>query len=195
MRLALDFLELCGIYGLFIATAIEASSLPFPGALFVLVYGYLMHYEGWQLVLLGAANGIVYTVFTLIPYGIGYRLEKFSKKKFDADKIEKAQRWFRKYGEWSIALSRPLSIGNYISYMSGISKIKPWRFLLFTFLGTFPWNTLLLFLGHSGSLSSIQHVLDFMTKFGYVIMSLVVVGLAVWYFIYRNKQKQRSEKG
>ena len=119
LQFALDFLEKCGVLGLFAATALEASSLPFPGALFMLIYGYIMNVSSWKLVLLSAANSVVYTIFTLVPYGIGHKLEKYSKKRFDEKKIAKAQNWFKKYGEWSIALSRPLSIGNYISYISG----------------------------------------------------------------------------
>ena len=79
-------------------------------------------------------------------------------------KFKKAQEWFKKYGEWSIALSRPLSIGNYISYLSGFSRVKPWRFIVLTYLGIFPWSTLLLFIGNKGSIDTIQHFLDMSQK-------------------------------
>lgn len=182
LQQALNFLRDFGIWGLFLSTAIEASSLPFPGATFVLIYGFLMKVAPWELVLISFINSIIFTIFSFIPFGIGYKVESFTKKKFDPAKIEKAQNWFRKYGEWSIALSRPLSIGNYISYLSGMSKIKPWRFALFTFIGAFPWNTLLLLIGNAGSLEMIQQFLDFMEKFGTAIAVLVVLVLIGWWY-------------
>lgn len=193
LQFALDFLEKCGVFGLFAATAIEASSLPFPGALFILIYGYLIPLGPWKLVLLSAANSLVYTFFTLIPYAIGYKLEKSSKKRFDEQKIEKAQKWFQKYGEWSISLSRPLSIGNYISYISGISRIPVWRFVFFTFLGIFPWCTLLLFIGQKGNLSTIQRFLDISQKFGFLIIAILIIIGVTWICVKKN-QKQRSQK-
>lgn len=195
LQFALDFLEKCGVLGLFAATALEASSLPFPGALFILIYGYIMNIGLWKLVLLAAVNSIVYTIFTLIPYGIGHRLEKFSKKRFDEKKIAKAQKWFKKYGEWSIALSRPLSIGNYISYISGISRVKPWRFILLTYLGIFPWSTLLLFIGNKGSIATVQRFLDISQKLGFILIAAIVILGIVWFCFRRNQQRQRSEKG
>lgn len=194
LQFALDFLEKCGVFGLFAATALEASSLPFPGALFILIYGYIMDIGPWKLVLLAAANSVIYTLFTLIPYGIGNQLEKFSKKRMNQKKFKKAQEWFKKYGEWSIALSRPLSIGNYISYLSGFSRVKPWRFIVLTYLGIFPWSTLLLFIGNKGSIDTIQHFLDMSQKAVLIIIAFVVVIGIVWFYIRRNQEKQRSEK-
>lgn len=75
--------------GAFAATAIEASSLPFPGATFVLIYGYLMDVSTWQLVAISALNSLVYVVFSLIPYYIGKYLGNLTQKKFDEKKVKK----------------------------------------------------------------------------------------------------------
>ncbi|MBA4493069.1 DedA family protein [Paenactinomyces guangxiensis] len=195
LQFALDFLEKCGPWGLFAATAIEASSVPFPGAMFVLIYGYLFQVGPWQLVLLGALNSAVYTLFSLIPFYLGYKIENFSKKKLDQSKVEKVQLWFKKYGEWTIIFSRPTSFGNYISYISGLSRIKPWRFILFTYFGVFPWNTLLLFIGNLGSLDTVQRFLDVSQKFGTILAVAVILIALTWYVLRREKQKQNCEKG
>ena len=109
-----------------------------------------MDVSTWQLVAISALNSLVYVVFSLIPYYIGKYLGNLTQKKFDEKKVKKAQEWFQKYGEWSITLSRPTGFGNYISYISGISDISIWRFGLLSYLGVFPWNTLLLFIGNYG---------------------------------------------
>jgi len=197
LQVALDFLEKCGVWGLFAATAIEASSLPFPGALFVLIYGYIMDVTPFQLVMIGVANSMVHTLFGLVPYGIGTKLEKLSKKKLDSNKVEKAQIWFQKYGEWSIALSKPTGFGNYISYIAGMSKIGPWRYLLFSFIGNFPWNMLLLCVGYYGNLETVQRFLELSEKFGILLLVLTIIVVGVVLIIRRERQKDRMqcEKG
>jgi membrane protein DedA with SNARE-associated domain len=193
LQTALDFLEKCGVWGLFAATAIEASSLPFPGATFVLIYGYLMDVSTWQLVAIGALNSFVYVVFSLIPYYIGKYLGNLTQKKFDEKKVKKAQEWFQKYGEWSITLSRPTGFGNYISYISGISDISIWRFGLLSYLGVFPWNTLLLFIGNYGSLETVEHFLAMTRKVGVMITIILVFAAAfiLWYYLKKNKEQKQ----
>jgi membrane protein DedA with SNARE-associated domain len=193
LQTALDFLEKCGVWGLFAATAIEASSLPFPGATFVLIYGYLMDVSTWQLVAISALNSLVYVVFSLIPYYIGKYLGNLTQKKFDEKKVKKAQDWFQKYGEWSITLSRPTGFGNYISYISGISDISIWRFGLLSYLGVFPWNTLLLFIGNYGSLETVERFLAMTRKVGVMITIILVLAAAfiLWYYLKKNKEQKQ----
>lgn len=193
LQTALDFLEKCGVWGLFAATAIEASSLPFPGATFVLIYGYLMDVSTWQLVAISALNSLVYVVFSLIPYYIGKYLGNLTQKKFDEKKVKKAQDWFQKYGEWSITLSRPTGFGNYISYISGISDISIWRFGLLSYLGVFPWNTLLLFIGNYGSLETVERFLAMTRKVGVMITIILVFAAAfiLWYYLKKNKEQKQ----
>lgn len=193
LQTALDLLEKCGVWGLFAATAIEASSLPFPGATFVLIYGYLMDVSSWQLVAIGAVNSLIYVVFSLIPYYIGKYLGNLSQKKFDEKKVKKARFWFQKYGEWSITLSRPTGFGNYISYISGISAISVWRFGFLSFLGVFPWNTFLLFVGNYGSLETVERFLGMSQKAGYMLTIILVMAaaIALWFVLKKNKEQRQ----
>ncbi|MBD1371107.1 VTT domain-containing protein [Hazenella sp. IB182357] len=192
LQFALDLLEKIGLWGLFTATAIEASSLPFPGAVFILIYGYLIPASPFKIMIIAVLNSFVYVSFSLIPYLIGYRLEGFTKRWLDSEKVEKAQEKFRKYGEWSIALSRPTGFGNYISYLSGISKVKLWHFILFSFIGVLPWNLLLLFIGSLGTLDTVQRFLDISEKFGYVIVGVIGIVVIAWW-VNKREKKQRDQ--
>ncbi len=192
LQIALDILEKGGVWGLFAATAIEASSVPFPGAVFVLIYGYLMDVGPWQLVCISALNSLIYVLFSLIPFFIGKRMGEFSQKKLDKKNVKKAQAWFQKYGEWSIPLSRPTGFGNYISYISGITNIAIWRFALLSFLGVFPWNTLLLFIGNSGSIERVERFLEVSQKFGYIITIMLVMVVLIWWFFIKKTKEQNQ---
>jgi membrane protein DedA with SNARE-associated domain len=191
LHTVLHYLQSFGVWGLFGSTAIEATSVPFPGALFLLIYGYLMPIGTWQLVLLSAVNSLIYALFSLIPYYIGMKIGKLSKKKLDPQKIEKAQHWFQKYGDWSIALSRPTGFGNYMSYICGLSNISICRYLVFTFIGVFPWNTLLLFIGRQGNLETIQKFLQLLKQGGTIALIVFVLACSGWIFA----KKIRMGKG
>ncbi|WP_168188691.1 DedA family protein [Thermoflavimicrobium daqui] len=199
LQYLMEFLKEYGVLALFIATAIEASALPFPGAWVVLVFGLMYPASPWQLILIAAANGVVFSIFSLIPYMIGRKLEGFTKKKFDPTKIEKTQNWFRKYGEWSIIFTRPLSVGNYMSFISGMCKVRFWRYLLFTYFGVFPWNAFLLLMGHSGSLDSIQRLLARLQHVGYmtgvILLILIGVGVVIWRMKKKQRQSEQTERG
>lgn len=103
-------------------------------------------------------------------------------------KIEKAQRWFYKFGFWTIAFARPFGLGDYISYVAGISKVGTWKFLSLTVLGILPWTIGMLWLGSVGNLKSVK---SFLEQFQlYFIIFLVITGVA--YLLFRKYKKQKS---
>ncbi|MEK1831740.1 VTT domain-containing protein [Priestia megaterium] len=72
--------------------------------------------------------------------------------------IKRAQKWFHKYGKWSITISRPISIANYITYLAGLSKIKSRDFVLYSTLGIFPWFVFLLYVGGLGDIEKSKNI-------------------------------------
>ncbi|KUO58054.1 MAG: hypothetical protein APF84_18705 [Gracilibacter sp. BRH_c7a] len=142
----LTFLKEIGSAGLFLAMFIEGSSLPFPGVLVVLSYGYAMNPSMTQLIYISIIMSIIYTLASFIPYMVGSKSEQVIRKKFER-RLCKAQTWFMHYGMWSISLSRPFSVGNYISYVAGMSKVPKVKYFMYTFLGILPWSFVTLLLG------------------------------------------------
>ncbi|WP_345241339.1 hypothetical protein [Pontibacillus salipaludis] len=69
-----------GLFGLLLSLSIEASSLPFPGGLVVLAYGYILKASAITSLGIALLAGGVYTLFSYIPYVIGYKLEGKLKK-------------------------------------------------------------------------------------------------------------------
>ncbi|WP_349410037.1 DedA family protein [Pseudalkalibacillus sp. SCS-8] len=175
-----------GLWGLLVSVALEASSVPFPGGLVTLTFGYFLNPGIGELIWYAILASVVYTVFSYIPYGIGNKLEDKLKEKTKTRKIEKAQRWFKKCGSWSIALTRPIGLGNYISYIAGVSRVNMWKFGVLTFIGIFPWTMTMLWLGSTGNLKSIKGFLDEVQLYGF---AAVVLALLI-YFFYRKKAHQ-----
>ena len=142
----LEWLGELGTVGLLLTMFIEGSSVPFPGIVIVLAYGYVMNFNIWQSILMAALMSLIYTFASLIPYLLGFTLDSFFKKRMRKG-IDKAKGFFNKYGLWSVAVTRPFGIGNYISYVAGISKVKIVPYLCLTFIGIFPWAFVMIFIG------------------------------------------------
>ncbi|GGE48825.1 membrane protein [Pullulanibacillus camelliae] len=142
----LGWLDHLGTVGLLLTMFIEGLSVPFPGIIIVLAYGYVMNFNIWESLLMALVMSAIYTIASFIPYLLGYKLDAFFKKRLKKS-IDKARGWFNKYGLWSIAVTRPFGIGNYISYVAGISKVKWLPYGLLTLVGIFPWAFVMIFIG------------------------------------------------
>lgn len=189
LEFVMNIIKELGMWGLFAGNAIEASSLPFPGALVTLTYGYALDPSWMQLFLLAITSSVIYTIFSYIPYGIGYKLKDKIKEKTSSKKIEKGQKWFRKCGLWSIAITRPLGIGNYISYVAGISKVNKWKFGGLTFIGIFPITVTMLIVGKNGNLKSVQSMMSQVQMYLLIGGALLLIGYLLYKFVYKPKAK------
>lgn len=129
--------------GLYLSMLLEGSSLPFPGMVVILTIANLMSPGITEAFWLALGMSLAYSLASYIPYFIGLKFQSSLKGRL---KLSKVQSWFRRYGEWSICLSRPFGVGNYISYVAGMSKVNPWRYGVLTFTGIFPWAYAMLLL-------------------------------------------------
>ena len=194
----LNMLDGLGVTGLFIVMAIEGSSFPFPGIFLVVTYGYLLQPTLPELVGLGFVMSVVYSAFSYIPYAIGFRVETALPKRFK-QKLVKAQNVFRHYGLWSVALTRPLGVGNYISYVAGMCKVKGWQYGGLTFLGVFPWAIAMLWLGRvfKGNVEAISRFLQDYQWYLYAVLMTAALAYITVIFVRRNRRviRSASERG
>ncbi|WP_376845336.1 DedA family protein [Camelliibacillus cellulosilyticus] len=153
----LEWISGLGMIGLFITMFLEGASVPFPGIIVVLAYGYVMNLSLLEIILLALAMSAFYSLASMIPYILAYKLEVMIPKRIKKG-LDKAKTWFKKYGEWSIAFTRPFGVGNYISFVAGIAKVHPVRFICLTFIGIFPWALGILLVGND-TIPAIQRLL------------------------------------
>lgn len=173
-----------GLFGLFTAIFLEGASVPFPGIIVVLAYGGLLDMSLAGMVGIAAIMAAIYSVASLIPYFIGNKLEHLIRPNIRKG-LDKASRIFNRYGIWSIALSRPFGIGNYISYLAGISGVGLLKYLLLTFTGIFPWCLAILYLGDYLN-GNYDHFLVLFDEYKIefygtgLLLAMVFTGYAIW---------------
>ncbi|WP_026702067.1 DedA family protein [Salibacterium aidingense] len=186
LDLILRVLEQLGLFGLFLGIAIEAISFPFPAAIVLLVYGYIIDPSGWQWTLLSIASAAVYTVVAFIPYWISLRYDHILQNRVDKAGTRQMMKFMDKYREWTITAGRILGMG-YIVYVAAFYRITPFRYGFFTFIGVLPIALLMLYLGRLGN---IKVVYSWFQGLQYILM-VVLAGLIGWYIYYRLRRRKK----
>jgi membrane protein DedA with SNARE-associated domain len=99
------------------------------------------------------------------------------------DDLDRADAWFARYGDRAVFFARlvPL-LRALINYPAGVARMPVGRFLLFSALGSLPWNAALLLGGYLLG-ENYKRLYEAVRPFELVIYVVVVVGVA--YVIYR----------
>lgn len=140
-----------GYLGIFILMALENIFPPMPSEIIMGYGGVLVARDQMAfapLLMIGTLGTVVGNYFW---YWLGHRwdeehLRSFIEKRgrwltFEWEEFEKARHMFRRNGDWIVFLLRfsPF-LRTIISLPAGLARMKLWRFLLFTFLGSLIWN-------------------------------------------------------
>jgi membrane protein DedA with SNARE-associated domain len=150
-----------GLYAVFVLMAIDAvfpaaSELVmlYAGALaagafsgqHVVLFGNRIDSHFWAYVAMSLAGTIGYTVGALVGWGIGaYGGRPLLEERgrwfhLDRTKLERADRWFERWGDWTVFLGRLTPVvRSFISIPAGIVRMPIVRYTVLTFLGSAVW--------------------------------------------------------
>ena len=186
----LDTIRAGGYFGVFVLMALENIFPPVPSEIIMGFGGVLVsqgRFDFTALLLVGTAGTVAgnYPWYWLGSRWSEERLQAFVDRRgrwltMDWHDFTRARQLFRKNGEWVVFLLRfsPF-LRTIISLPAGLAKMKLWRFLLFTFLGSLVWNAALIWGGQK--LSGV--IAEYEAVAGYVVGGFVLLGIA-WY-VYR----------
>ncbi len=131
-------LESLGLLGLFVASFLAGSVLPFPseGVLIGLIEGGVASSLGVVVATLGNVLGAV----TL--YGMGYGIHRglfagFLRKRLEKDPeaLDRARSRIERYGAWILLLAWVPIVGDTFVLGAGLVRLRFWLFLLLVTLG------------------------------------------------------------
>lgn len=189
-KLIIDAIAFGGYWGIAILMAIENVFPPIPSEVIMGIGGLLVArgtMEFWPLL---AAGTVGSTAGNYVWYWIGdrwgyRRLAAFTEKHgrwltLTFDDVEKAAGFFQRHGQWVVFFLRfsPF-LRTMVSLPAGLSHMKLWRFLLFTFAGAAIWNALLI----EGGRRLAPMIEKYESAASWVIGGLVVLMLG--YYAYR----------
>ncbi len=112
----------------------------------------------------------------------------------DIDDVERTERWFIRYGYWTVFFGRMIPIfRSLISIPAGLERMNLWLFALFTTLGSLIWNTVLIMGGYLLG-ENFHLVADYADVFSNVVLGIVVAVIAIWVTlrVVRNRRRARD---
>jgi membrane protein DedA with SNARE-associated domain len=196
-------LQTIGWPGVLVIMTLESANIPIPSEV-------TMPLAGWMLVqarggtaldafLLGGFFGALgCTIGSAISYWLGAwggrpLIQRYGRWIMVSEEdLEKADKWFARWGDWAAFVSRLLPIvRTFISFPAGVTRIKFWRFLVFTFIGSFIWCALLSLGGYylGENWEALRRI---MRPFDIPIAIAIVAGLG--YYIYHHVQKGKRQQ-
>jgi membrane protein DedA with SNARE-associated domain len=186
--------------------AIESACIPLPSEIIMPFAGVLTaatlvngvaQAARFNLVLVGLAGALGCLIGSVVAYWIGVWggrpfIERYGKyvliSKHDMDT---ADRFFTKYGQAAIFISRLLPIvRTFISLPAGICRMPFPKFCLYTFLGSVPWCIALAWVGRI--LGQNWKSLEGYFRKGDVVIGIVILA-GLFLFFYRHFRRPKSQ--
>ena len=136
--------------GVFVAALIETVFPPIPSEAVFPLAGYSIlknNMSAFHIIGVGVTGGAGATLGAFVIYiiakGLGrVGLVKYLKyAKIKESSLDKADRWFAKYGDKSVVIGRVIpGIREIVSIPAGIFNMNPIKFLIFTLIGSCAWS-------------------------------------------------------
>jgi membrane protein DedA with SNARE-associated domain len=195
-----------GYGGVVLLMGIESACIPLPSEIIMPFAGYLV-FRG-EMTLQGAAlAGAIGCVVGSVPaYYLGKLggrplIERYGRYVLISHReLDLADRLFRRFGQWVVLAGRLLPVvRTFIAFPAGVAGMPMARFLVFTFVGSYPWCLALAWAGkklgeawHTDPrLRSIYH------RFELVIFAAIALAVVafVWHKLREARRARAGSRG
>jgi membrane protein DedA with SNARE-associated domain len=195
--------QILGWPGLVVMMAIESACIPLPSEIIMPLAGWmLVESQGLgipYLVLAGFLGAIGNVIGSLIAYWVGVKgglpfLNRYGKYiLLTHHDIERSSRWFTRYGEWIVLGSRLLpAVRTFISLPAGIARMNLGKFIIYSFVGAFPWSFALAYGGYVLG-KNWEQIREAMRPFDIPILAVIII-LAIIFIWLRIKKPAGQDK-
>jgi membrane protein DedA with SNARE-associated domain len=137
-----------GYTGIVVMMGIESACIPLPSEVIMPFGGYLVYsthgqYSIWGMGVAGALGCVWGSMVAYWAGKLGGRpfVDKYGRYLLIRHKdLDRADAWFARHGEAAIFFSRLMPVvRTFISFPAGVSRMRFWRFIAYTFIGSLPW--------------------------------------------------------
>lgn len=212
----LSLYDAVGYIGVAIAVALETIVAPIPSEVILPMAGWKVSQSvadpsvveplsglGWNLYVVVAAATVGSVVGALAGYAIGALggrplLDRYGRYVgIGPDDLARADRWFARWGIWAVLFGRmvPL-VRTFVSYPAGIARMPLGRFVIFSTLGSIPWNFGLIYAGVlvGEQYPAIERALRPYELVIYALVAVMLLALVAWWIVgFRRRRARRGE--
>jgi membrane protein DedA with SNARE-associated domain len=170
---------------IFLSSFFENFFPPYPGDTVTFVGGYLAgtNHLTFPLVFLSACLGCLTGAMILYLLGKNKGRKIFLKEKtqvFDRAHLEKVERWFRKYGEKVLILSRFLAgVRSVIALTAGVGNVNLKKMTIYTSISVVLWNSIILFSAFKVQ-QNWREILRMIQIYNKAVLTIVVLVALAW---------------
>lgn len=196
----LAVMDAIGAPGVGVAILLETVFPPVPSEVVLPLAGFTAFQGRYGLVEAIAWATAGSLVGALLLYGLGAafgqaRLARIADRLplTRAEDVHRAVAWFDRYGSAAILVGRVVpGVRSLISIPAGVDRMPLPRFVLYTFLGSTVWNSLLVGSGYllGTRWHLVEQRMDVVSKVVYLALALVLVAFVGW--LLRRRLRERD---
>lgn len=191
-----------GEFGVGLLVALENIVPPVPSEVVLAMAGYLAGEGRFSVVLATVAATVGSVAGALLLYGLGRAIGEDRLKRWldhvplvDLDDLERADRWFERYGRWAVLIGRIIPVvRSLVSIPAGANRMPIGQFVGLTALGSGVWNSIFVGLGYA--LGSQWQQIDRYSNWvnlGLYVTFAVLIG--IWVVNRLRKRRERQPIG
>jgi len=189
-----------GYLAIFVLMAAESACIPIPSEVTMPVGGLLAAEGRLSFVAVGILGAVANLVGSWLAYGVGRRggrqlLLRYGRYiLIKPHEIEKADRWFERYGAKAVFFSRLLPVvRTFISLPAGVAGMPLAKFSVLTLIGCLPWSFGLAYAGYLLG-ENWEKILPYTEPVTYGIAAVSALLIGYW-IIRKLRQRPAAQEG
>ena len=187
-----------GYPGIALLMAIESCCIPLPSEMIMPFAGWLVatgRFTLWGIALAGAIGCVVGSIpaYYAGKYGGRPLVVKYGKYVLmNAAHLDQAERFFARRGEITVLVARLLPVvRTFIAFPAGVARMPMGKFIVYTFVGSFPWCLGLGWVGMKVG-ENREMLTAWFHRADVVIGILIVAGIA--YFVWKQTSRRQTTR-
>jgi membrane protein DedA with SNARE-associated domain len=201
------FISSYGYLAILLLMMAESACIPVPSELTMPLGGAIaagavagVHLSLALVIVVGVVGNVIgsYLAWAVGRYGGEAATRRWSSFLGGQSGIERAQRWFDRYGGRAVFIGRLLPVvRTFISLPAGYAHMRPVRFGVYTAVGCVPWIGGLAWAGYAAG-ANWQHVQHLVSTPTYIIaglIALLVIAGVVAVIVRRRKRSSAARSG
>jgi len=190
------FIDKTGYVTVFIGMTMESMVFPIPSEAIMPFAGFLIaegRFTFFGVIFFSTLGSIAGSLlsYAMGRYGGHPFVDRYGKYLLlDRHELEATERFFGKYGEWTIFISRFIPvIRHLISIPAGVARMNLWRFSVLTIIGAGLWNAFLTYVGFRLKqnwqvVMQYSHIVD-------IVVVAILLGLIIFYVTRQLRRKRK----